>query len=98
MIVPSEKPAATRRITSSLFSVGVLSSFGTPPASLGGRMIRTVAEPVTLFSLSVPPRVPRDFDCELEPPLEPKIFVPEPFPSPVRFPDDLKNASSFQKI
>src|SRR5438477_9689440 len=47
MIVPSENPASTNSITPLLFKEGVFSSFvGAPPASVGGRMMRTVALPV----------------------------------------------------
>src|SRR5215212_3325249 len=52
IMVPSEKPASTKRMMPSLFNVGVFSSLGVAlsPLSTGGLIIRTVADPVTLPS------------------------------------------------
>src|SRR5687768_7643045 len=105
-IVPSENPASISSTMESLVSVATFSSFTGAPASLGGRIIRTVALPVVNVSpddevfpprLLVPPRLP---------PLEPKmsVLLPE---SPGGFPaigdsflsiPESKKASSFQRL
>src|ERR1041385_7223831 len=96
IIVPSENPASTKRITPSLVNVGVFSSFRVAfsPPSTGGLMMRTVAEPVTFPSFSFPPSPPRDRldDRELDP--DPKILVlPCPASASFGFFNCLKNGS-----
>jgi hypothetical protein len=79
MMVPSEKPASIMAITPSLSSVLTFSSFiGTLPASAGGLMILTVAEPVKFPSFSLPPRTPRERldDLELLPDPKMSALVP----------------------
>ena len=100
MIVPSEKPASTSLTIASLSSVGVFSSSTEPPpASVGGRIIRTVALPVVSVSPSLEPFMPRPRVCAFDDPFEPKISVPlacglSPFFSWTGFCPPLKNASS----
>src|SRR5215813_9615873 len=77
IMVPSEKPASTSWITESFVSVGVFSSFtGADPSSTGGRMMRTVAEPVVCDSPVLAPFMPRPFIRLLDDPPEPNIETP----------------------
>src|SRR5215475_4720034 len=94
IIVPSENPASTKRITLSFVNVGVFSNLAVvfSPLSVGGLMMRTVADPLRLFSFSFPPRPPRDRleDREFDP--DPKILVPSLCESPpFDFLESLKN-------
>src|SRR5215208_6145942 len=102
IIVPSEKPASTSSQIESFVKLFVFSSFvGAPPASVGGRRIRTVAEPVVTVSPDDEPLPLRVLVEPLLPPLEPKISALLPsfeFPafagSLATLWDELKNSSS----